>query len=133
MTGKRYAVLDANNVVVNHILIKDPLPAKYYPGYGKTLVPLEECDVSAGASLDVVKLKIAAIPQIGDTLDLNTGTITKFEPVLKQDPKSGEMTSSAPAQKFTTEVDPKTYEATVTEKPAVETKEGTKEAVKGGK
>jgi hypothetical protein len=115
----RYAVLDANGVVVNHILIDDPLPAKYWPGYGAALVPLEEADVSQGAALDVHVLKIIDIPQIGDTLDVNTGELTKFVPELlphideKGDPvldKEGNpaFVSAAPAQKFAQEVDPKT-------------------------
>jgi hypothetical protein len=133
MSGKRYAVLDANGVVVNHILIKDPLPAKYWPGYGAALVPLEDCDVSAGAALDVHVLKIKEIPQIGDTLDVNTGELTKFVPELlpyideKGDPvldKEGNpaFVSAAPAQKFAQEVDPKTVKE-VFDKPSVETKE----------
>jgi hypothetical protein len=127
----RFAVLDANGVVVNHILIADPLPAKYWPGYGKTLVPLEPCDCSAGAALDVVKFKIGTIPQIGDTLDLEKGTITKFVPKVEQvADEKGETVSvaSAPSVKLLADVDPATTK-TVIDKPATETKE----TVKGGK
>lgn len=109
--SKRYAVLDANHVVVNHILLKDPLPAKYWPGYGKTLVPLEAADVSAGAALDVVVLKITDIPQIGDTLNLETGAITKFQPKRERvlDEKGEEIeVSSAPSVRLTRDVDPTT-------------------------
>jgi hypothetical protein len=135
MSGKRYAVLDANGVVVNHILIKDPLPAKYWPGYGAALVPLEDCDVSAGAALDVHVLKIKEIPQIGDTLDVDTGTLTKFVPEIKDEEITKEdgsketiQVASAPLVKLAQEVDPKTAKQ-VFEKPQVETKE----PAKGGK
>ena len=132
MTGKRYAVLDANNIVVNHILIADPLPAKYWPGYGKTLVPLEECDCAAGAALHIVKLKIGVIPQIGDTVNLNTGVVTKFQPKMVEDEITKELCASAPVQTFTKNVDPNTTK-TVTDKPTIETKEPTKITVNGGK
>jgi hypothetical protein len=130
--SKRFAVLDANGVVVNHILINDPLPAKYWPGYGAALVPLEEADVSQGAALDVHVLKIIDIPQIGDTLDVNTGELTKFVPEIKQDvDDKGEPISvaSAPSQKFVAEVDPST-EKEVLDKTTVEVKDPN---VKGGK
>jgi hypothetical protein len=131
----RYAVLDANGVVVNHILINDPLPAKYWPGYGAALVPLEEADVSNGAALDVHVMKIIDIPQIGDTLDVNTGELTKFVPEIKQEEVTKpdgttEMvdTASAPSQKFVAEVDPKT------EKEVIDSKEiEVKDPIKGGK
>jgi hypothetical protein len=124
MSGKRFAVLDANGLVVNHILIADPLPAKYWPGYGKTLVPLEPCDCSAGAALDIVKLKITEVPQIGDTLNLETGTITKFQPqivTVKDENGDDIQVASAPDVKLATDVDPNTVK-TVTDKPTTETK-----------
>jgi hypothetical protein len=131
----RYAVLDANGLVVNHILIDDPLPAKYWPGYGAALVPLEEADVSQGAALDVHVLKIIDIPQIGDTLDVNTGELTKFVPEIRQEEVTKadgttEMvdTASAPMQKFVAEVDPKTA------KEVIDSKEiEVKDPIKGGK
>jgi hypothetical protein len=132
---KRYAVLDANGVVVNHILIKDPLPAKYWPGYGAALVPLEDCDVSAGAALDVHVLKIGTIPQIGDTLDVATGKLTKFVPEIKDEEITKEdgsketiQVASAPVVKLSTDVDPAT-DKQVLDKPLIETKV----TVKGGK
>jgi hypothetical protein len=126
MAAKRYAVLNAVGVVVNHIFINDPLPAKYWPGYGAALVPLEDCDASAGAALDVYVLKIVTVPGIGDTLDVNTGSITRFVPVIKQEmDDKGELidVASAPEQQFIAEVDPQT-EKQVFDKPLVETKEG---------
>jgi hypothetical protein len=130
MSGKRYAVLDANGVVVNHILIKDPLPAKYWPGYGAALVPLEDCNVSAGAALDVHVLKIKEIPQIGDTLDVDTGTLTKFVPEIKDEEIEKEdgsketiQVASAPLVKLATDVDPKTAKE-VLDKADIEVKGG---------
>jgi hypothetical protein len=126
MSGKRFAVLDANGVVVNHILVDDPLPAKYWPGYGKTLVPLEACDCSAGAALDIVKLKITEVPQIGDTLNLETGTITKFQPkieTIKDENGDDIQVASAPIVKLVADADPNTTK-TVTDKPTTETKTG---------
>ena|SRR5688572_4379429 len=128
--GKRYAVLDAAGEVVNHILVDDPLPAKYWPGYGKTLVPLEECDCSAGAALDIVRLKVADIPQIGDKLHLTTGVLTKFQPVVTAEG------ASAPAVKLAADVDPTTTK-TITDRSATEIKApkdvGDKAAQGGGK
>jgi hypothetical protein len=126
MAGRRYAVLDANNVVVNHILVADPLPAKYWPGYGKTLVPLEAVDATNPAALDVVILKIADIPQIGDTLDLKTGAITRFVPTIEtyQDEKGDDyLAASAPMVKLATDVDP-TLTKSITLKSEVEVKGG---------
>jgi hypothetical protein len=126
MSGKRFAVLDANGVVVNHILVDDPLPAKYWPGYGKTLVPLEACDCSAGAALDIVKLKITEVPQIGDTLNLETGTITKFQPkieTIKDENGDDIQVASAPIVKLVADADPNTTK-TITDKPTTETKTG---------
>jgi hypothetical protein len=130
MAGRRYAVLDANNVVVNHILVADPLPAKYWPGYGKTLVPLEAVDATNPAALDVVILKIADIPQIGDTLDLKTGKITKFVPEIKDEEiekedgsKETVQVASAPLVKLATDVDPTPLKAII-RKSEVEVKDG---------
>jgi hypothetical protein len=116
--------------VVNHILIKDPLPAKYWPGYGAALVPLEDCDVSAGAALDVHVLKIIEIPQIGDTLDVDTGTLTKFVPEIKDEEIEKEdgsketiQVASAPLVKLAQEVDPKTAKE-VLDKADIEVKGG---------
>lgn len=117
--SKRYAVLDAAGTVVNHILIADPLPAKYWPGYGKTLIPLETCDYSAGAALDIVAFKITIIPQIGDTVNLQTGEITKFQPQIVTD-DGGTDVATAPSVKLTKDADP-TTDKTITDKTSTET------------
>lgn len=132
MAGKRYAVLDKDGLVVNHILISDPLPAGYWPGYGAALVPLEEVTFDIeGARLPVHVLKIVETPQIGDTLDVETGKLTKFEPkiiTVKDDKGEDVQVTSAPAQKFEKDVDPATL------KEVIDSKEiEVKPIVKGGK
>jgi hypothetical protein len=141
VTGKRYAVIDKNGKCVNHILINDPLPAGYWPGYGSHLVPLEPVEIGKGAGLDVVVFeKMPVLPQIGDTIDLDTGVVTKFVPqIVEQKDEKGDpildekgdplLVSEAPEVTLARDVAPK-GEGTVT------TKEGdtTKDAiVEGGK
>lgn len=112
----RYAVIDKDGKVVNHILIDDPLPKGYWPGYGAYLVPLEPVDTSnGGAGLDVIVFeKMTATPQIGDTLDIETGEVTKFVQVITQ--VDGIDVASAPDQKFTKDEEPKPDGGTVTPK-----------------
>jgi hypothetical protein len=109
MAAKRYAVVDANGKVINHILINDPLPKGYWPGYGTNLVPLEQVDLSnGGGGLDIVTFdKWPVIPQIGDTVNLATGAVTKFVPeMIMQKDGDGEdiQVASAPDVKLTQEV-----------------------------
>lgn len=84
--GKRYAVLDKNGLVLNQIMLADPLRPGFYPGYGAALVPLEDADVSAGCKLDVHVMKVdpRQMPEVGDTLDLKTGKLTKAVPIVTQ-------------------------------------------------
>jgi hypothetical protein len=105
----RYAVLDKDGKVINHILIRDPMPKGYYPGYGAKLVPLEPASFSnGGAGLDVVTFdKMPVIPQIGDTLNLETGVVTKFVPqtiTAKDDKGANIQVASAPVVKLTANV-----------------------------
>lgn len=119
--AKRYAVTDKGGKVVNHILLDDPLPKGYWPGYGAYLLPLEPVDTKdGGAALDVINFdKWPVLPQIGDTIDLNTGEVTKFVPTLvavPTDDKGGTMTvASAPQVKLATDEQPKA-EGTITDK-----------------
>jgi hypothetical protein len=128
MAAKRYVVLNASNKVINSILIDDPIPKGYWPGYGKTLVPLEPVTFTkGGAGLDIVVFdKWPVVPQIGDTIDLTTGTVTKFvAPITGQKDEKGDpvldekgnlvMVASAPIVKLTTDAAPKP-EGTVTTK-----------------
>jgi hypothetical protein len=134
VTGKRYAVIDKNGKCVNHILINDPLPAGYWPGYGSHLVPLEPVEIGKGAALDVVVFeKMPVLPQIGDTIDLDTGVVTKFVPqiITQKDPVTDLdiQVSAAPEVKLATDVAPKA-EGTVSTKEGDTTKDVT---VEGGK
>jgi hypothetical protein len=117
MSAKRYAILDANSLVVNCVLISDPLPKGYWPGYGKYLLPLELVDTSnGGGGLDIIKFdKWPIIPQIGDTVNLTTGEVTKFVPVVTVDG------ASAPSVKLITDEQPKTDGGTITEKTSTAT------------
>jgi hypothetical protein len=131
MSAKRYAVLDASNVVVNHILINDPLPKGYWPGYGKTLLPLEPVDTSnGGGGLDIIKFdKWPIIPQIGDTVDLTTGTVTKYVTKLVVDEQSGATVAKAVDVKLSTDAQPKSDGGTITTKTSTVTDTKT---LKGG-
>jgi hypothetical protein len=134
VTGKRYAVVDKFGKCVNHILINDPLPAGYWPGYGSHLVPLEPVEIGKGAALDVVVFeKMPVLPQIGDTIDLDTGVVTKFVPqiITQKDPVTDLdiQVSAAPEVKLATDVAPKA-EGTVSTKEGDTTKDVT---VEGGK
>jgi hypothetical protein len=134
VTGKRYAVIDKDGKCVNHILINDPLPAGYWPGYGSHLVPLEPVEIGKGAALDVVVFeKMPVLPQIGDTIDLDTGVVTKFVPqiITQKDPVTDLdiQVSAAPEVKLATDVAPKA-EGTVSTKEGDTTKDVT---VEGGK
>lgn len=114
MTAKRYAVADATGNIINHIFVDDPLPKGYWPGYGKYLLPLETVDTSnGGGGLDILEFKFDPVPQIGDTVNLDTGEVTKFVPEVKSDPKSGELCASAPDVKFSKDAEPKPDGGTV--------------------
>lgn len=82
----RYAVLDANGVKVNGILVDDPYPSDYWPGYGRYITaeygepdptPPENLDIRTGARpFSFLTVRPAAPFNIGDTMDLATGAIT---------------------------------------------------------
>ena len=84
---RRYAVLSKNGEVVNSILIDDPMPDGYWPGYGYYLI--DQGPVGGPDQAPTIRTKLD-VPQfaprglqIGDTVDLNTGVVTKFVPQLK--------------------------------------------------
>ncbi len=75
-------------MVVNSILIDDPMPANYWPGYGYYLVDQGAIDGANKAptistELEQLKVEPDQILQIGDTLDPDTGIVTKFVSQLK--------------------------------------------------
>lgn len=115
MTAKRYAVFDKDGKCINHIMIGDPLPKSYWPGYGAFLIPLEEVDTSnGGAGLDIFVFKFdvntGPVPQIGDTVNIDTGEVTKFVPqlIVQKDNEGEDITvASAPEVKMERDVEPK--------------------------
>jgi hypothetical protein len=112
MAAKRYAVLDKTGAVVNAILIDDPMPKDYWPGYGAWLCYADEGvpDTTQKPALGLVTVTPDKPLQIGDTLNLKTGTVTKFVPTIKQETDSegvAKDVASAPVQKFTDEKDAK--------------------------
>jgi hypothetical protein len=116
----RYAVIDKDGKCVNHIFIDDPLPAGYWPGYGSHLVPLEPVEIGKGAALDIVVFeKMPVLPQIGDSIDLSTGVVTKIVPqiITQRDDRGVDIqVAAAPDVKLATDVAPK-EEGTVETKP----------------
>lgn len=86
MTALRYAVLDANGVKLNCILVDDPCPQEYWPGYGRYITcEYGEPDPTPPANLDIRTgdrpfsywiVRPLAQFSIGDTMDLTTGAIT---------------------------------------------------------
>jgi hypothetical protein len=119
MSVRRYAVANKDGKIVNHILVEDPLPKGYWPGYGAYLLPLEPVDTSnGGGGLDLIKFdKLSVLPQIGDVIDLDTGTVTKFvSQIITQKVGGADIqVASAPSVKLETDFAPKS-EGTVTTK-----------------
>lgn len=86
MTVKRYAVLDKNGVKINSILIDDPFPAGYSPGYGVSLV----CEEGAATNPEKSILPVLSITpnkrlESGDTINDKNGVVTKMPISTKVD------------------------------------------------
>lgn len=90
MSALRYAVLDEAGVKLNGILVDDPYPQSYWPGYGRYITcEFGEPDPTPPANLDIRTddrpfsyLTVRSLAQfsIGDTMDLATGEITYAPP-----------------------------------------------------
>ena len=96
MASKRYAVLDNSGLCVNVILVDDPMPQNYWPGYGYYLVytglPPKP---TITTKLNVPAVTPNRMIQIGDVMSLSNGTVFSFVPsLITQD---GQTVSSAPA------------------------------------
>lgn len=109
MATKRYAVLDSDNIVVNIILVDDPLPKKYWPGYGAKMI----CLSGSATNPDDCGIPVLSItptaPQIGDTINVGNAAVTKFVPTsLTQKDYAGNniTTSSAPKVRLKKDVEP---------------------------
>lgn len=107
MAAKRFAVLNSSGVVVNIVLIDDPMPKDYWPGYGKWLLCLEgSANTSKGtAGLTILTITPDKPVGIGDTINTTTGAVTKFVPTVADDGK-GTVTASAPKVVLTQDVAP---------------------------
>lgn len=78
-----YAVLDANGVKLNGILIDSPYPTGYYPGYGAYLTyegpdpaPPVPDDQQVTPKMFYLAVRPSQWMNIGDTMDINTGQVT---------------------------------------------------------
>lgn len=92
----RYAVLDENGVKLNGILVDDPYPQDYWPGYGRYITcEYGEPDPTPPANLDIrgeprpfsyLTVRPQAQFSIGDTMNLQTGEIT-YQPPPEPQPE----------------------------------------------
>jgi hypothetical protein len=83
VAAKRYAVLNKDGTVANVILIDGPLRDGFDPGYGAALLCLEgKSEVGADTWATVLDVAYDQMPEIGDTVDVKTGAVTKFVPQI---------------------------------------------------
>lgn len=117
MTVRRWAVIDGNNIVVNTILIEDPMPANYWPGYGKYLLYQGPATKGEADSSFTFSSQLQQHPKqatfggvtpfygcnIGDFVNLSTGVVLRFVPnqIQQLQPDGSTVTvSSAPSVKL---------------------------------
>lgn len=82
----RYAVLDENGVKLNGIMVDNPYPQDYWPGYGRYItcefnepnpIPPYNLDIRTGdRPFSYLLVRPNAQMNIGDTMDLATGNVT---------------------------------------------------------
>jgi hypothetical protein len=82
----RYAVLDATGVKVNGILVNDPYPQDYWPGYGRYITcefgepaptpPSDQVIRQPPNEFTYLNVRPDAPMSIGDSLDIATGVVT---------------------------------------------------------
>jgi len=82
----RYAVLDENGVKLNGIMVDNPYPQDYWPGYGRYItcefdepnpIPPDNLDIRTGdRPFSYLLVRPNAQMNIGDTMDLATGNVT---------------------------------------------------------
>lgn len=82
----RYAVLDETGKKINGILVDNPYPQEYWPGYGRYITcEYGEPDPTPPANLELhepprefsyLLVRPTSRMEIGDTMDLTTGEVT---------------------------------------------------------
>lgn len=97
MSALRYAVLDAAGTKLNGILVDDPYPQAYWPGYGRYItcehgeanpIPPEVLDIRTGdRPFSYLLVRPTARMNIGDTMNIETGEVT---PAPQPEPEPGE-------------------------------------------
>jgi hypothetical protein len=87
MSALRYAVLDANGVKLNGIMVDDPYPQAYWPGYGRYITcefgepdPTPPADLNIREGFSYLLVRPLARFSIGDTMNIETGEITYAPP-----------------------------------------------------
>jgi hypothetical protein len=94
-----YLVLDASGLVLNAILVDDPYPQSYWPGYGRYITcAFEQPGPTPPANLDIrtgdrpftyLMVRPTSRCWIGDTMNIATGVVT---PAPIPDPVPEEVT-----------------------------------------
>ena len=85
MTTHIYAVLDADGVVINRILIEQGVAEAYWPGYGAKLADLGPAPPESqpppppgkDPEFGIIPFVVTEPVSIGDTIDPKTGIVTK--------------------------------------------------------
>jgi hypothetical protein len=90
MSALTYLVLDNAGLVLNAILVDDPYPQEYWPGYGRYITcAFEQPDPTPPANLDIrvgdrpfsyLTVRPTSRCWIGDTMDIATGAVTPAPP-----------------------------------------------------
>lgn len=87
MSVLRYSVLDENGIKINSILVRDPYPENYWPGYGRYITcdsdqiaptPPENLEIKSDSNLFtylIIRPNIAF--DMGDSMNVETGEVTK--------------------------------------------------------
>lgn len=86
MNALRYCLLDTNGLVINIILVNDPYPQDYWPGYGRYITcafsepdptPPANLNIRAGERpFDYLTVRPVSRCEIGDTVNIVTGEVT---------------------------------------------------------
>ena len=90
MSALTYLVLDDAGLVLNAILVDDPYPQEYWPGYGRYITcAFEQPDPTPPGNLDIrtgdrpfsyLTVRPTSRCWIGDTMDIATGAVTPASP-----------------------------------------------------